>query len=262
MAREAKAVPQTALVKRAPQSVSKWDDELAREAQEQASKESVGSPRLSVRGGLFNIGGSPLKDREISVIVMDHVFENVYYPGKFDPDNKASPVCYAFGRDAESMVPHEKSPEPQAESCAACPHNVFGSAETGRGKACKNSKRLLVVSADNATPESVAQGEALVFNVPVTSVRGWAMYVKGLASNYRRPPYAVITEVAVEPDPSTQFKIAFRYLGLLGDEFASAISARRSELEGVLETAYPPPREQPAAPPVAPRKRKRGREKF
>jgi hypothetical protein len=241
--------------------MTKWDEELAREAAEQASKESVGSSKLSVRGGAFSVGGSPLKDREIPVVVVDHVFENCYYKGDFDADNPSSPVCFAFGQDADDMRPHEKSSEPQCETCAACAKNQFGSAERGRGKACKNSKRLMIISGADASPESIKEGEMLQFNVPVTSVKGWAHYVKGLAATYRRPPYAVITELAIEPDDKTQFKILFRFLELLSDKFAGVLAARREQAAEAIVTPYAPPREDESKHTKATRQ-KRGRDKF
>ena len=241
----------TAIAKREkPGALAKWDDELAADAAEQASHESVGSSRLSVRGGQWTVGGNPLKNKELSVIVLASTFENVYYLGKYDADAPTSPVCYAFGVEQEGMAPHEKSPEPQCETCAACERNQFGTADTGRGKACKNTKRLMIISGADATPQSVADAEALMFAVPVTSVKAWAHYVKGLASTYRRPPYAVVTEMVVEPDAQTQFKIGFRFVSLLGDEFAAAIKARRGDVAEQLVTPYAPPSERPVAAPA------------
>ena len=51
-----------------------------------------------------------------TIIVADFGFENALYEAAFDPDNPASPVCYAFGRDADGMKPHKDSPKDMSKN--------------------------------------------------------------------------------------------------------------------------------------------------
>jgi hypothetical protein len=112
--------------------------------------------------------------------------------------------------DAE-LVPHEKSSDRQNEQCKGCPQNDWGTADTGRGKACKNSRRLACISADVIEkPANIADAAVAYLGVPVTSVKGWAGYVRGVADTLGRPPFGVVTEVSLVPDKKDQFKMVFR----------------------------------------------------
>src|SRR5690606_25613194 len=91
---------------------------------------------------------------ELEVVVVASVFANTLYADKFQPGVVSLPICYAFG-DPDSddpegtMRPHEEAEDPQSDACADCPMNQFGSAPEGRGKACKNTRRLAVMLAED-----------------------------------------------------------------------------------------------------------------
>src|SRR6185437_3638049 len=109
---------------------------------------------------------------------------------------------------------------PQAETCAACPHNVWGSKVTPTGsqvKACSDSKKLAVVLAED-TPIIVnnAAGGAKAFDgiyllrVPAASMRTWRDYAKEIRGR-GIPIIGVVTEVSFEPSaahPALLFKAA------------------------------------------------------
>ena len=132
--------------------------QLAEEAKRVSEK--LGAPAgrkitIDNTGNLIAPGGEIL-GTEVDVIVVDFASANYYYTAAYDPNNPASPVCFAFGDVINEMAPEEQSPEPQNADCRTCPHNQFGS--SGNGKACKNTRELAVVLADeledpDATPE-------------------------------------------------------------------------------------------------------------
>lgn len=219
-------------------AIQKWDAELAKYAAAASDKEQMPAGQfVGTRAGVLAVGGSPMKDNRMEVVILDFCLENALYEGKFDPDNPVPPVCFALNRDEDSMEPHDESADKQHENCAGCPQNEFGSGE-GKGKACKNQRRLALISADNLSAESVEDGDIVFMKVPPTSLKGWAYFVKALNSNYQRPPFGMITEISLVPDSKTQFKVVFSPIRPVPDAVMSAIMERRAELEEGLLFPY------------------------
>lgn len=250
---------QEALAVATQTGIMKWDDELAKYAQAASDKEQIISGQfLSVKSGQLSLAGQPIKGNEVNVVVLKDIFENTYYPGKYDPDNKAPPICYAFGDDDKAMKPHEKASDPQAASCATCKHNEWGSSDKGTGKACQNRRRLAIIPAGDLSPEAVAKAEVAYFKVPVTSGKFWGGYVKNVATLHRRPPFAVVTNLSVVPDAKTQIKVHFSMAGLVEKESLGAVLERAKEQEEGIRFPYPEPKEE--VPRAA--KPAKGRSKF
>lgn len=220
---------QDALAVREETALANWDEELAKHATAASEKEVIGGKQLSARAGILNIAGEPVAGNKLRVIVLASVFQNTFYEGKFDPDNVQSPSCAAVAEEEEQLAPTEVVEFKQHDTCIGCPQNVWGTADTGRGKACKNGRRLALLSGDDTSASSLRDGEVLTFGLPVTSVKGWALYVKGLASNFKRPPFAVITEIGAVPDPKTQFRITFKVLDQIPGSVGGLIMKRREE---------------------------------
>jgi hypothetical protein len=237
-------------------AVTKWSDELAKYATEGAEKEvAPAGAFVSFKSGVLTVGGQRMDDNKLNCIVLDSVYENALYEGDYDQENPKPPVCYAFAQTEEGLRPHEKAPKPQYEGCKGCPQNEFGTAERGKGKACKNIRRLAIISADAMTPEAVAEAEVFGVKVPVTSVKGWAYYVKGLNATLKRPPFAVVTEMKVIPDEKWQFRVQFKALDNVPDELIEAIIAKRESYAEQLIAPYPEAREDEA--PAKPAKKRK-----
>ncbi len=231
--------------------IMKWDDELAKYAQAAADKEQIIAGQfLSVKAGQMSLGGNPIKGNEVNVVVLKDIFENTYYPDEYDADNKAPPACYAFGDDEKTMAPHEKASDPQADKCANCKMNEWGSSTKGKrtGKACQNRRRLALIPAGDLSPEAVQKAEVVYFKVPVTSGKYWGAYVKNVAATLRRPPFAVVTNVSCEPDPKTQVKVSFQLVEPAPQESLSALLARAKEQEEAIRFPYPEPKAEEARP--------------
>lgn len=234
-------------------SIMKWDEELAKEAQAAAATEANtgGGKFLSVKGGILSWNNSPVPNNKLPVIILDQIFENVMYKGEFDPENPSSPSCFAFGRDEKEMKPHEVPVEAgTAEDgpCAACPMNKFGSADKGKGKACKNIRRLGLISAGQFgandkfklidDPEYYEKSEVGFFKLSVTSVNGFAAYVKQVAAALKRPPYGIITRMSVQPDAKSQFKVVFEPMQVVPTNLMQTIVNRRKEVMTSIDFPY------------------------
>lgn len=243
-------------------AVANYDARWAEQAERFAETEpTTGQTYLSTKGGRFTIGDQDL-GTEICVVVADAVRENVLYEGKYDADVKNPPLCYAYGFAERDMVPHESMedhPElfvPQSDDCASCPLNKWGSAEKGRGKACQNRRRLALIPAgyfhepqrrggvselEVYTDEAhYVNADLVTLKLPVTSVKNWAKYVKKITDTARRPPYGVVTRIAIVPDKKDQYHLEFEMIELLPDELIDVMTARHEGAASQLIVPYKP----------------------
>jgi hypothetical protein len=231
-----------AAAKKAPgKAMQSWDEQLAKLAEISAGVEdsvNLGGNYISLKGGVFNYNGGIVPGNKMNVIVLDHVLENLYYEGRYDPDNPQSPSAYAIGRDEETLTWSEDSiPEYAGTLCKDSDINQWGSADQGRGKACKNTRRLALITEDSL--DDVADAEVAMMRIPVTSVKAWAGYVRSLADQLKRPPLGVVTEISLVPDAKTQFKMQFKLIGTIDDGDAiGELIEKRDTVEQALFAGY------------------------
>lgn len=243
----------TAVGKAANTAVASYEERLAQhaaETEDQGRKTSAGK-FISMRAGVMMYDSNPVAGNALDTVVVDYVNENAYYEGKFDPDNPVPPVCYAFGRTEDEMKPHAEAKEPQADSCEECEHNKFGSAEEGRGKACKNIVRMALLPASPLTAEAVRKADFAFLKTPVTSVKAWEGYKKSLKALQKTIPIAVVTTISVSPDPKTQFRVNFGAKAALPAAIGNAVLDRLEEAGEALVQPYPEPEERAPAKPTA-----------
>lgn len=225
-------------------AIAKWDEALAARAKiAKKAEASVSTGEwISVKSGQLAFQGNVVPGNKMDVVILAYRLENQFYEGAYDSNSPQAPSCYAFGVDDESMAPHEKAENKQADACHGCPMNEWGSAEQGRGKACKNVRRVCVIPADalDAGAEGIKDAAWAFLKVSVTSVKGWAGYVNSLAQ-LSRPPLAFVTEISVTPDPNTQFKISFNAKESIEDgELIGALLEKADKAEAAIEFPYQP----------------------
>lgn len=217
-----------------------WRQEMAKSAAKTVKmEESVATGnRISTKGGKLSYHGTPLKSNQLNCIVLSALIENSYYSGPFNPDNPQSPVCFAFSEDGEAMEPHEKSHDKQSDACDGCPQNEWGSAETGRGKACKNLRRIAVLAFDGGDVKTVEDGELAQLSISVTSVKNWSGYAKQLAMG-GQAIWAVQTLITLDrEEDSTYSKLHFESTGHINEKLYPAILKRIPEAEQMLSQPY------------------------
>lgn len=219
-----------------------WRAEMAKYAQKTIKMEesTQTSNRISTKGGRLTYHDTQLRDNQMTVIILAALVENVYYERPFDPDNPSSPDCFAFSEDGEDMAPHEKAHEPQHETCKGCPHDEWGSADRGRGKKCKNQRRLAVLSCEEATPKMIEEGEIAMLEVSVTAVKGYSAYAKQLALS-GLAPWAWQTTISLVQSPGdTYFHLEFQSTDRkpISEKLYSLILKRVKEAEKMIDAPY------------------------
>lgn len=243
-----------------------YDEAYAKAAQQYADDTQVtGGKFISTKGGILAVGDMLLPGNQMAVVILDGVYENDYYAGAYAPDNPASPTCYAFSRKHKDgdMAPHismAQHPDyfvPQSETCKACPHNIFGSADVGEGKRCKNKARLHVIPCGMYVPKGrnskdfdldlftdeadFAGSDVMKVMVPVTSVKHYAAYLQAINAAHNRPPYGMFTRVWMEPHPKNQHVMRFEEIELAPENLARILIARNAEAMKSIMSAYSPP---------------------
>jgi hypothetical protein len=226
-------------------AIAAWGDDAAAAAKAAMEQERAGGEWVNARNGQLYYQDNMIAGGKLDVVIVDSIYENVFYGEKYDPDNKQPPQCYAFGRDEKEMVPHPDAAKPQATKCSECQWNEFETSDNGKGKACKNTRRLALVAANPR--ETLASNPMAFFKPPVTSVKNWSKYVRELGVN-KAPTFATVTTIGIVPDAKTQFKITFTATEILpAMQYKDPIMRRIQEAKETIEFPYPQPDEKHAA---------------
>lgn len=229
----------------------------------------TGFPVISIKGKVFAVvrdgernvlpnpkdPDSPATSIEVVLVKANKGTSKVFYAkGYQEGSENVKPDCFSN----EGTKPDASVANPQAKTCALCPHSQWGSKigdGGGKGKACQDSVRMAI-----ATPEMI--NDPYLLRVPPASIKSLGEYGKMLAK--RGVGYnMVVTRVGFDMEAPTP-KLTFRPTGLLDDatfaKVQEAISSDtvRSILGGAAaaevmedEEAELPTYTPPAAEPVA-----------
>lgn len=252
-------------------AVVDWEEQmrLDAEASQKMEESTATGAFFSTKSGILSWNETDLADNQIICVIADSILMNIYHEDAYDEDNRAPPVCFAFARLETDLAPHENvfaAGQNQNDVCAGCEHNKFGTAEVGKGKACKNKRRLALIPyghLDEKTKKLVPPKDGELdtatmgfLQLPVTSVKPYSAYVKQLTGSMKRPPHGVITKIKVIPDKKTQFAVTFELMGLVPNNHMPAVMLRNQEAKaGIMQ----PPSLERDDPPAAPAKGTRGK---
>lgn len=216
--------------------------EFAAAAKEAAAKERPNVSKISLKGGQLTYMGNVLPDKRIDVVLIGVGYWQKFYEGAFNPNVTVNPTCFAVqGGSGEGMVPHENVDEPISEDCTSCKFNQWKSdLRGGKGKACKEGRRLAIIPADAlVSVEAATKAELAIIDVPPTSIKNYGNFVNSLAASVKRPMWAVITTLEVVPDPKTQFQLKFTPVNTIDDvDVIRAIKGRLEEAERACTIPY------------------------
>jgi len=223
-----------------------WQKQLNDMAIATAAAEKPSGNWVSFKSGVLSIGGNQIKGNKIDIVVVQSVFENQWYKERYDAANPQTPHCFALAELDDDLRPHPDSAEPQSDTCEACPKNQWKSdPDGGKGKACKNVRRLaMVASADLAEIKDAA---VAIAKLPVMSVKNWSTYANQIANVLKLPPLAVITNMSVTPDVRSQFVVNFELVDRISDgAVIQELLKKRKDIQPLIFAGYDKPSE--AAP--------------
>lgn len=213
-------------------AVVAWKERLQQLAKQTEDAEKPTGHFITFKGGVMTYNENPVPGNKLLAVAIDYLFENAWYPGRYNPAKATSPVCYAFGRKDSEMAPYSECEQPQHSVCDGCPKNEWGSdPDGGRGKACKNSRRIALLHADSLkSPEEIMEAAVAFCKLPVTSVKNWSTFANQCATVLKMPPFAVVAEVSVVPDAKSQFQVLFKAQQVISDESILAALVAKQEI--------------------------------
>lgn len=195
-----------------------------------------GFPRISIKGGKFHLvkggethtilnppdaPGAPALPKmllQVVVVAANPAIVKTYYPGKFSEGDDGEPTCSSDN----GQTPDSHIAAPQSPACATCTQNAWGSkiseASGKEIKACSDSKRLVILPAENL------DYEAFALSITASALTGWGKYVKAL-SDKKIPINAVVTNVMFDSSASYP-KLVFSFGRLLTAEEYAKVGVR------------------------------------
>jgi hypothetical protein len=190
---------------------------------------------ISFRGGSPSLGGVNLPN-PLPLVILAYDAERAYYSKPYQPDVTGIPDCYSY----DSLVPHEKAKVPQSDSCSQCRFNEFGSAQNGKGKACKEGAKFAAIHADALESlEKIAAAQIVQGRLSVLNAKGFRNYV-GYFEDAGQPIWGSVSVLNVTPDSRSQYAVSFsNIVADLDDTDLDAIAARVDEAEKMLAQPYP-----------------------
>lgn len=240
------------------EALTKWETKLA-EMAGQATKTvaSIGSGGnfISLKGGILSYQQKAVKDNKMNVVILDHILVNAHYAGDYDPNGgPASPDCFALGRIAAELVPHQNVEKPYNNVCKGCKMKEFGSARKGQGKACGDHVKLAMINANEV--DDALHAELASLMLPYFSTIEWSSYVRQLAEMYKKPPLAFVTELALVNDKRAQFKTVFKMIEPVELDAFEGLITRHGLVQSDIMAPFPKFAEEEAAPSKPAKKRK------
>lgn len=174
---------------------------------------------ISTKGGVFRVGDETYS--ELRGFILDDMLVNAFYEGAFDPNEPRGATCYAIGRDLASLAPPRELKSAVSETCKTCPNDVFGSA--GKGKACKNTYRLLFVG-DMDAEDGFKNPTVYTLSVPAASNKNYRQHQKALKRQGINQPWGVCTEISIHPGENGGHSLSFEPVGVVSGALARRLN--------------------------------------
>lgn len=179
-----------------------------------------GFPTVSIKGKVFTLkrgdektlitrpeSDEPAASLEVVILKAGPVAK-VYYKGSFVEGSDAKPECYSN----DGVKPSINAQSPQCSTCAACPHNAWGShvsAEGKKNKACSDSKRLAIAPAGQIN-------DPMLLRVPAGSIKSLSAFAQQLAK--RGVHYqGVVTKIGFDYSVAHP-ALTFKPVGFINDD--------------------------------------------
>ena len=212
----------------------------------QENREKVDSARISFKGGKFTLQDSLLGNAGLEFwgIVLNFSFLKTFYTRKYKEGEALLPDCFAVSLDADQKLwaPHANAYAPQAMNCDACEHNKWGTADDGdgKGKACRDQRRLVVLAADSFKSGALGLEDATlgVMELPPTSIKNWKKYYNDMRVAYGVDSFAYVTKFTL--DENVDYPVVKYSLHKFVDSREMLLALKAKVTKEALEMALRP----------------------
>ena len=185
---------------------------------------------ISFKNARLKVDGQEVPNNKADVRILAVVGERSWYGEEYDADKAQVPSCYALNSDS----PHDEAMDPQSSACATCEKNKWGSAPKGRGKACREGARVIVVPAGTAleiAPMSSAK-------IPVTSLTAIQSFTSRCIQAGKLFGECITTMSVVE-DKKSFFKVHFDIKEVTNNMDLPLLMRKQAEATELAMTPYP-----------------------
>lgn len=181
---------------------------------------------------------SPDSKMDVVVVNAAPAVSRHWYAQNYDGNAVAAPDCWSN----DGVKPDARSAAPQCSNCQACPKNEIGSGSGGKGRACRFSRRMAVVLANDIEHSDIYQ-----INLAATSLFGKAKtedempldaYVKQLAG-FSYSITGVVTEMRFDEGASVP-KLFFRGVKRLTPEQIAIVKEKGQSPEALAAISFNP----------------------
>lgn len=155
--------------------------------------------QVSIKASRFKIGENIIGTNGVIEGHLMRVTDiRAFYETKYDSSKPAPPDCSSCG----GIFPDPSSEKKQAEMCAHCPQNHWGTGlgpdgKPSRGKACRQSKRLVLHMDGIDLP--------VILSLPPTSAKSLDLFLKMVSTVIPGGIPAFATVCAFSFDPKSDF---------------------------------------------------------
>ena len=255
--------------------VLSYKDRMAALVAQTQKAEAPQGGYISLKGGRMTVGETKFPNDMIRAIVIEYRKDNEFYDKAYDPNAKgAAPVCAAIVRPSEVMTPWRKrrldedmtrviagsdaagfewvtdASKPQVapgEGCDNCKMLEWESVKvipgkSGKGKACRESRRLHLFAADQCTtPEDASRAPFLTLIPPPTSLDNFKRFANEATTVLKTPVFGVVVDISVEPHDAYQFMVHYKIVDTIKDDgILNALLTRHEQLSKRIITQAKP----------------------
>lgn len=213
--------------------------------------------RIKYRGEerlLLREDGEPRASIELVLVAASNHLSKIFYRDGYKEGSTEAPDCFSNN----GVTPDPSARAKQANACAACAMNAWGSRITPAGKAgkaCSDSKRVVAVPLMDI--ENELFGGPMLLRVPAASLNDLATYAQRMKQT-GYPLYAIGTRITFDPAANYP-KMLFKEIRALTEEEATLVNDLRFDTrtqrilsdnlpEDTAASAAPQPQFEQAAP--------------
>jgi hypothetical protein len=167
-------------------------------------------------------GDGPMNSIEVVILKSSAHVSKIWYENGYTEGSNAAPDCFS----TNGVTPDMGSKKKQANACALCPKNQWGSRITPQGKqgkACGDSKRLAIVPLPDIANEGL--GGPMLLRVPAASLGDLAAFGEKM-QNMGYPYYSIGVRIAFDPKEAYP-KFVFSAIRPLSDAEADLVLQMR-----------------------------------
>lgn len=161
---------------------------------------------------------SPEMVKSLTGVIVYHHKSNAWWDGDGTPTEGQAPDCVSYDGKTGTGRP--------GGDCMTCPLNTFGSGEGGKGKACKNTERLYLVTDESILPFRITVSPA--------SLKAYRQYKTSQVMKGRKV-CDIVTEISLKKVTNgagqPYSECVFKTVGLLDPETKELARKKREEVK-------------------------------